>query len=78
MLEEKITEKTDFLTYLNLITRLEEIGAKITSKIEGLDQFYLDFVYLEQIYTLHREHFLGIFLLAKKEMNPELLKKLKI
>jgi hypothetical protein len=49
----------------------ERCGAVLLEKVDGLDQSYWDFELGGAKVTLHREHYLGVWLCAADDMGEE-------
>ena len=48
----------------------------IAQKLDGLDEVYWDLVLDGRVLTLHRQHYLGVFLCASDEASEGLLRDL--
>ncbi len=78
MSELKLTDDSDREFFARVAHALDEAGAKIVSEddyqqlLYPLDQMYIDYSWEGKLFTLHLEHYLGIFLLSD-ELNMNAL-----
>lgn len=65
-------DSDSFSTYYNLL--FNEMNFKITMDAHSqfIDQSYIDFDYKEKTMTLHREHYLGVFLISEFHTEEEI------
>ena len=68
MKEMCLSKDSDVALFLKYASMLEEIGAYFTEKITGPDQRYWDFLFANEQFTLHQEHYLGISIMSEKEL----------
>jgi hypothetical protein len=52
---------------------IDKLHIDFTNKISGLEQNYWDFKFKDSIFTLHREHYLGIMIFPKDEITKKTL-----
>ena len=55
---------------------VREHGGEITQRVDGPDESYWDIVVDGQVLTLHRQHYLGVFLCATDAASEAVLERL--
>jgi len=57
-------------------TLVREREGQITLRVDGLDESYWDIVLDGQVFTLHRQHYLGVFLCSTDVASEAALERL--
>lgn len=56
---------------------IELYNATLVEKLDGLDQSYWDIHIEDELFTLHREHYLGVFIFSNSHTAKDLFDKMR-